>query len=471
LIIARALPKFSEKIQYDYHGMIFLPLINTVANDDSSKCRELASLLVKRLFEHSNDRRLQSFTADLKSWLDQDENSGLKRLGIQVWGFYFEAIRDDDEEPKELSAILERLDTIIDESLARRDEDDWELLYYSLTLLSKICKKYPDTMFTSSKASLWTLIQATTSYPHAWVKVKAAELIGLEFAHLGIANKDKGLEALPLEGPGGLQLAEQSMIQLTNAFLKNLLNAEVSEQLCTQSVKNILFLARCFAVNGAKWHWQRADGDDEEEDAVAGANGATNGDAAASEDEFGGFSPPPETAPKKNTSAPPAAIHRLLIRLSGIVRRDNRSMLAKTLTIHLLETVYTKFPLEPLTSSLPHVLTTLNTLVDPATTIPRDHTNPTSLNEPNEQYKALIDKAREIMNSLAKHMGTQQYLGVMGEVQRLIRERREERRRKRKVEAIVDPERAEKEKRRRHDVKRVKRKEKGIEGRGMRRGW
>jgi U3 small nucleolar RNA-associated protein 20 len=44
LIIGRALPRFPEKAQYEYHGIMFLPLINTVANDDSSKCREMASV-------------------------------------------------------------------------------------------------------------------------------------------------------------------------------------------------------------------------------------------------------------------------------------------------------------------------------------------------------------------------------------------------------------------------------------------
>jgi U3 small nucleolar RNA-associated protein 20 len=471
LIITKALPRFTEQTQYDYHGMMFLPLINVVANDDSSKCREIASLLVKRLFQHSSDKRLQSFTTDLKSWLEQDENAGLKRLGIQCWGFFFEAMDEEDGEPKVLSNVLNRLDSIIDECLARRSEDDWELLYYSLTLLSKVCKKYPDTMFTSSKESLWTAVQASTSYPHAWVKLKAAELMGTQFAHFATTNKDNGLDMLPLEGPGGLQLAEQNMIQLANAFLKNLLNAEVTEQLCTQSVKNIAFLARCFTVNGAKWHWQKADGEEEEDEVLIDDKRNSNGDPVNSDDEFGGFSPPPETTPKKTNNNPPTAIHRLMIRLSGLVRRDNRSMLVKISTIHLLETIFTKLPLEPLASSLPHVLTTLNTLIDPATTIPRAHTNPMSLNEPNEQYKSLIDKAREIMQTLQKRMGTQDYLKVMGEVQKLVRERREERRRKRKVEAVVDPERAEKEKRRRHDVKRVKRKEKGLESRGMRRGW
>jgi U3 small nucleolar RNA-associated protein 20 len=456
LVITKALPRFPEKAQYDYQGMMFLPLINTLANDDSSKCREMASLLVKRLFQHANDKRLQSFTSDLKSWLEQDGNTGLKRLGIQCWGFYFEAL-DEEDEPKELSQVLSGLDSTIDRSLAQREEDDWELLYYSLTLLSKVCKKYPDAMFSADKESIWTAVQASVSYPHAWVKLKAAELMGTYFAHLAIANKDNGLDALPLKGSGGLQLAEQNMIQLTNASLRNLLNPEVTEQLCTQTVKNIAFLARCLVVNGATWQWQKTDDEEEADEAAPEADTAMDEDDAADA--------------KKANTAPPAAIHRLMIRLSGIVRRDTSSMNAKGTTMNLLETIAAKLPLEPLATSLPHFLATLNTLVDPATTIPRVYTQATTLNEPNDAYKSIIDKAREVMNTLQKRMGTQEYLKVMNDVQKAVRERREDRRRKRKVEAVADPEKWGKEKKRRNDLKRVKRKEKGAEHRGQRRGW
>ncbi|RAR04135.1 heat repeat-containing protein [Stemphylium lycopersici] len=468
LIIGKALPRFPEKAQYEYHGIMFLPLVNTVANDDASKCREMASLLIKRLFQHASDKRLQSFATDLKSWLEQDDNIGLKRLGIQVWGFYFESV-EDDEEPKELGYVLDRLDAIIDECLSRRDEDDWELLYYSLTMLSKVCKRYTDTMFSSSKDSLWTAVQASTTYPHLWVKLKAAELLGTYFAHLGVSNKDAGLGALPLEGSGGLQLAEQNMTQLCNAFLRNLLNPEVSEQLCLQSVKNIAFLARCLAVNGAKWHWQKTDEDEE----VREATTVTDADVAATEDEdFGGFSPPPESPKaKKAEDAPPTAIHRLMIRLSGIVRKDKSTMNAKTTIMNLFDTIAAKFPLEPLSTSLPHLLTTLSTLTDATATFPKSSAQSAPNSTPNDPYKALTDKAREVMNTLQKRLGTQEYLRVMGEVQKGVRERREERRRKRKVEAIVDPEKFGKEKRRRHDVKRVNRKERSAEERGKRRGW
>jgi U3 small nucleolar RNA-associated protein 20 len=39
------------------------------------------------------------------------------------------------------------------------------------------------------------------------------------------------------------------------------------------------------------------------------------------------------------------------------------------------------------------------------------------------------------------------------------------------VEAVADPEKWGREKKRRNDVKRVKRKERGAEHRGQRRGW
>ena len=75
------------------------------------------------------------------------------------------------------------------------------------------------------------------------------------------------------------------------------------------------------------------------------------------------------------------------------------------------------------------------------------------------------------MNTLQKQLGTQEYLKVMGEVQKGVKQRREDRRTKRKVEAITMPERHGKEKKRRHEVLRVKRKEKSAENRVKRHGW
>jgi U3 small nucleolar RNA-associated protein 20 len=249
-----------------------------------------------------------------------------------------------------------------------------------------------------------------------------------------------------------LYLTEENMIQLTNAFIRNLSMPNVTEDLCAQSVRNLAFLARCLAVNGAIWNWQKVDDDDEVEGATNGHQGATNGEAASDEEEWGGLSPPPQQARSKDTSGPPTAIHRLVTRLSGLIRRETKIMrlaalYPKVATMTLLETLSAKLPVDSLKSALPHLLTTLSTLVDPATTVPRS-TDPNF----NEQYKTIIDKAREVMSILHKQLGTQEYLAIM-------------------QEAITMPERHHKEKRRRHEVARARKKEKSAEERGRRRGW
>jgi U3 small nucleolar RNA-associated protein 20 len=463
------LNKVGDEVLQDVLGMMFIPLIHSMANDDSSDCRTMAGALVKKLFERADAQRSKNFTSDLRSWLQQDDDSGLQRLGIQCWGLYFEVA---EAKPKDLTFVMDRLQATVEECLQRRDEDDWELLYYSLTVFSKLCKTASDVTLSAERADLWTGIESCVSYPHGWVKLTAAKLVGTFFAHLASANAESGLDALPLQGSNGLKMTEEIMIRLTNAFVKNLSIPGVTEELCTQSVRNLAFLARCLAVNGAKWDWYKVDDDDEVEDgATEKLQTAANGDAPSSDEEWGGFSPPPETRERKSKPEAPTAIHRLMTRLSGLIRRETKimklsSLWPKSAVMTLLETLTSKLPTDAVTSSLPHLLTTLSTLVDPATTIPRSTDSAF-----NDTYKGLLDKAREVMDTLQKRLGTSQYLAFMEDVQKGVRQRREDRRTKRKVEAITMPEKYGKEKKRRHDVARQRKKEKSAASRGQRRGW
>ncbi|KAF2008500.1 hypothetical protein BU24DRAFT_468919 [Aaosphaeria arxii CBS 175.79] len=453
------LTKVGDNVLQDVLGMMFIPLVHTMANDDSSDCRTMAGALLKKLFERADAQRMKGFVSDLRTWLEQDEDSGLKRLGIQCWGLYFEVA---ESKPSELEFVLTELQSTVEESLERRDEDDWELLYYSLTVFQKLCKSSPDLTFSSE--DFWDAIQTCVSYPHAWVKLTAAKLMGMYFADVATTNKDNGLTVVPLVGSHGLQLTEVDMIKLTNAFLRNLAVFEVTEELCAQSVRNLTFLARCFAVNGLDWNWHKVheaagdennndEDDEEEEDAAANPNSDN------------------DSSTTTTTRTPPTAIHRLITRLSALIRRETKIMKAqslypKTAVLTLLETLTSNLPIPPLLPSLPHLLTTLSILTDPLTPVPRS-TDAAF----NDAYRALIDKAREVMRTLQKRMGSQEYLAVIGDVQRGIKERREERRQKRKIAAVVEPEKVAREKRRRHEGKKVKRKERGAESRGLRRGW
>ncbi|KAF1963244.1 hypothetical protein CC80DRAFT_432608 [Byssothecium circinans] len=462
------LSKVGDDVLQEELGMMFIPLVHSLVNDDSNDCRMMVGALLKKVFERADAPRLKSFTMDLKSWIEQDQDAGMKRLGIQCWGLYLEVL---EPKPKELTFVLERLQETLSRCLDRRDDDDWELIYYTVLVFTKLCKSFPDTMFSPGREDLWVALQTCVSYPHAWVKLTAAKLLGTYFADFATTNGDAGLGALPLKGSRGLRLTEGEMVKLCNCFLKNLEHNDVSEDLCAQSVRNVAFLGRCFAANGATWNWHKAQDVNEAVDAGAMDEEVDVG-VAMSEEEWGGFSPSPESVKtKKPEASPPTAVHRLLTRLSGLIRRETRimrlsSLYPKSATMTLLETLTNKLDTSSLASSLPHLLTTLSTLTDPATTIPRS-TDPAF----NDTYRALIDKASEIMNILQKRMGTQEYLKVIGDVQKGVRHRREERKQKRRIEAVAAPEKWGKEKQRRNEVKKVKRKERNAEHRGKRRGW
>lgn len=76
-----------------------------------------------------------------------------------------------------------------------------------------------------------------------------------------------------------------------------------------------------------------------------------------------------------------------------------------------------------------------------------------------------------MLQTIQKHVGDREYVHARTEVSRQVRERREGRRTKRRIERVAEPEKAAREKKRRNERKVVVRKERAAEGRGRRRGW
>jgi len=76
-----------------------------------------------------------------------------------------------------------------------------------------------------------------------------------------------------------------------------------------------------------------------------------------------------------------------------------------------------------------------------------------------------------VLQTIQKHVGDSEYVHARTEVSRQVRERREGRRTKRRIERVAEPEKAAREKKRRNERKVVVRKERAAEGRGRRRGW
>lgn len=224
-----------------------------------------------------------------------------------------------------------------------------------------------------------------------------------------------------------------------------------------QSVRNLVFLGRCCAQNGLefqKTEAEEAESESEDEDEEGDAGSQADGEGKTN-----------------GAESRKSAIRYIFSQISSLLRREVIStkpnvLVPKTASIALLAALIRHLDAEQIFPSLPVILLPLQHLTDPSIPPPRS-SDETFQNT----YKALISNCHEILDSLQKKLGTTEYINEMTKVQDQIKERREGRRVKRRIEAVADPERFERDKRRKNERKRVKRHEKGLEHRGKRRGW
>lgn len=447
--VHRLLNKTGGDLGQDIISTFFLPVVLVMANDETSECRQMAGLLLNEFFGRADKERLQIMLKPLHSWLEQTENKQLANTGLQAMRIFFEA--EGAEKEKESRFVIETLPELINPIIEDTESEDWETVYFSWQLFLKICRAVPSVAFSEKCLGLWSSVQESLFYPHAWVKTCAANLVGLWLADLAKANATDGYANVPLAGKFGLQLDKDGMIKLTRGSIRSMQIPGVSEELAMQSVRNIVFLSRCFAVNGVEFSSKEAeeakeDGPDDESDAE-------------------------EEKADTEVASPKSLLRYIFRQLSNILRRETISgkpsaLVPKAATMALLAGICRHLDADKLIGFLPIILLPLQHLIDPNIPAPRS-------NDPDFQtgWKSLVSNAQEILDLLQKKLGTTEYVDQMARIQENIRARREQRRAKRRIEAVADPEKFGREKKRKNDRKHVKRKERGQEFRERRRGF
>ncbi|KAK8205966.1 armadillo-type protein [Phyllosticta capitalensis] len=474
------LSKVGDELVQEVAENVFAPLVLRLVNDDDKDCREMAGLLIKKVFERADADRSKRFTDMLRAWIEQDDVALKRRLGIQCYTLYLDV--HEENRPKDTKYLLKQLPGIMEEAQEQEDEADWELLYYSLQCFAKICQVSPTAAFSADKQEVWSLVKKCLFFPHAWVKLTAAKLIGLYFSDFASFNKDNGLQSVPLVGSNGLELTGADMLELLRAHMRMLRVPGISEELATQIVRNVVFLGRCFGANSLPYQ------------PVAQSNGAQNGggdedaESSASEAEEEADAEATEIAKKTTTtssSSSPTALSHLLHRLSQLLRRQppaiqgqartGASLVPKQAALTLLAALLSHLAPETYEPQLPLLLHPLHVLTDPSAPQPaasNSHSLTTSAADSYaEAHKALVASASEVLALVQKKVGAGVFVKVMGVVREGVVSRREGRRAKRRVEAVAEPERALQKKRRRHERERERKKEKGWDERGKRRGW
>ncbi|GAB7360796.1 hypothetical protein MBLNU230_g0783t1 [Neophaeotheca triangularis] len=434
-LLHQLLNKLPEEAVQQLAPTLFAALVLRLANDPEVACKEMAGILVAKLFERADEERLTFFVDRMHSWLGSEGNVLLVQAALRTWTIAF---RSERVGKKDAVAVRAKLTAVAEGAVESWSADEGEMLNLALLTVSAMLETTPQLALAKESADLWFAVQRCLAFPHDNVKLNAATLLGQYFQGIASTSSktEQGLAGLPLRGSGGLQLTADDMRRLCGASLRVLRSGGSAE---AATIRNIAFLGRCFAANNIEW--PRKSSDEEEPEAEE--------DMAASA----------ETEATKTT--PLTALEVLLTRLSATIRREALPPSARLAALNSQAALLALIPsVDSLASVLQPLLRPLYILTDAS--IPQ---------QPGEGYRDLSDRARELLDVLQKKLGSEEYVRQMGLVRRGVKATREERRVKRRVEAVAEPEKWAAEKRRKLGAKKARDKVHGQEMRGRRRGW
>ncbi|KAH8905191.1 hypothetical protein BR93DRAFT_772112 [Coniochaeta sp. PMI_546] len=441
-VIHLLLMKSAEDFVQEVGATCFIPLIFVLANDDSERCRLAAGELIKEIFRRADKEHTQKFLTLLRSWIDDRENLPVMKLAVQAWGYYFGAREPSPKDKKDVDRLLDEVRWVLEEN------DDWELVVAALHLVQALIAKYPQRILAESP-ELWSLVRGHLSHENFTVRLTTIKLLSVYLADF--ASNSSPDTKVPI-GSHGQKLEQEDVSELVRLSLGILTSDDVDEALAEEAVRVLTFLFGYLAVDRPKSKPQSG-GDDDDDD--------------SSSEEEQDDEQDDETGELKSKTT---GLRYVFWKLAAVVRKETppkaQYVVPKTAAMDLLEAFCVRTPKEQLAMSARVILRPLRNLTDPY--IP----TPWSTDEVfKTKYEDLKAKAQTIMELLQKKLGTAEYTQYLLGVGEHVRNRRQQRSSKRKIEAITQPEKYGQEKRKKFEKKKERRKVKGREHRDMRRGY
>ncbi|KAI9322632.1 hypothetical protein BX666DRAFT_2023084 [Dichotomocladium elegans] len=250
-LLHQVISKFGDEALMTYAESIFLGLVLRLVNDDSAKCREMSAELIRQLVGRCDDDKLAVFYRLLDSWIERSDKQNLQRASCQVYGLVIDTLGSSS---RSLAIkLVPHLTTILEENrdqgLVNEGEEDepmdvdmpWEVVYYALNTMARIGKLFPELMYTDDSTDMWEAVSDMLLHPHAWIRTATGRLFGLYFANIepqGRTYRDKRL----------LFLTREKLRDLVLKFIEQLKSQYLTEEMSNQIVRNLFFISKCFYV-------------------------------------------------------------------------------------------------------------------------------------------------------------------------------------------------------------------------------
>ncbi|KAH9924569.1 armadillo-type protein [Fomitopsis serialis] len=434
-LLSAIVAKFEAGLLREYADMMFVALVMVIANDDSAKCREMASELIKSLFSRLADVQRNVIMSHLHSWASQHERVQLSRVSYQVSGIIIDLLQNNVS--PYLPAILDDLNNALQNSRRSLDSTslesaesvgegfDWQAPYHALLVAAKILKVSPR----SSETVAWGPVTEHLLFPHAWVRSAACRLLGQLFAATPVGAPQ---EQLPDDSP----FSRKGMEDVAKRLCLQLRSPNLDESLSVQIVKNLFYIGKCFYASDTPILSNRPSGDDVVREAIAEADD----EEAQSEDT--GRNQLPWMFSKLSHQA----------RHAHITRRNKASSPANW--IHQPSSIFKWFAAMVSHMESNHVEHFLMHILSPLYRIVEDDT----IRDPHMgELKTL---ATELQDLVQAKVGTTKFANVYSEIRQHIVGVQRERRNARVTQASAHPEAAAKKKIHRNALKKESRKRK-----------
>ncbi|KAF7559545.1 hypothetical protein G7046_g4617 [Stylonectria norvegica] len=467
-VVHLLLNKSSDDFVQEVAATCFLPLFFVLANDDSEKCRLAAAELIKQIFRKADKERHQTFLALLRSWLEKDGNEAVTKLALQVFGYYFECNENASKNKKDFKLLHGKVLAVLESEDV--EKVDGELLGAALGVVRVSAGVFPEKCFSADSEEMWSNVARCQSHPDTPVKLAAVGLISLYLSDFA-----KQAASVPagetVEGSHGLILDLDKVEALVRLGLDVVGSRDVDEALAAEAAQILIFLGPRLPVRSMPALKVDTDVDaDVNEDVDENADEDVNADADADADvDVKDIADQTEEEVERKQKD----LQYLFWRLSQIIRREIPpravAITPKTTAMEILETICRRSAAERLHPSLKTILVPLHNLTDPSIAPP--YSNDELFKTKHEGLKT---RAEILMDALQKKFGTAEYTKQLLAIREEVKAKRQQRSSKRKIEALVQPEKYGRDKRKKYEKNKSRIKVRGKEQKSMRqsyKGW
>lgn len=372
----------------------FLALANVSFNDDAARCREMATLLLSSLLQKLGPSDLEIVTKYIVAWLKQIHEAQFLGLGLRIYKIYVSSIGFEQNSVLNELAI-NRIKMIISDTDVGSDIQ-WDLVYTALSVFAVYAQESKSVYMEDFKGA-WNNVFGCLLYPHLWVRQSAARLVN------GVINNlDK------FEEP----FTDLELQMIVSRILRQLGAPSISEDLASTSVKTLVKIAMCWKQSNASFIQKNMDEDKE-----------------------------PHYA---------NAIDYMISRLGAIIRsEENRteSFMSKKSCIQLFGLLIQILDEGELNAESEKFVLPLFTYIE--------YDASSRLSDTDLELSTL---AQECLQILESKMSVSEFTRAYANVKQHVSQRRHERRAKRSILAVTDPEIAAQRKLKKHARSRQKRK-------------